>query len=1050
MSSSSYGGVASARGSASSRHRHLRALEIIGSAHSGSTMTISSGMMHHSPNHSNSGSFATSPVTGVNANGYSSAFSQMTIGQAATAAINGRRGSVSSGGSGAVVPASSIPPAYPTTKSLYSASQSETASLHGHSRPGSSPFMLPKATASPEFDRRAQAARMSTPSAMVSQSLGQAMASSASTSGSTYYAATQTFRGEDVHHQSNQSFNSQLQKIKERLREQRRNASSGATQQQTSNGIAAALINTYGATREDLIDYTPVASARSRSSTPVQPQQSMQTQSILPSSFVTNGTFNAFSSSSYERARIGSRQSSSTASSASLRPTASHPYSVPVSHHAPSQPIQRQASGYGSQASAGGAHAHARRRRSSDSSASSDSEENKESEGGTTDESVVSSAHSSYAKPSMVPSGLTAGVPHRVSSVSASQHLPQPSSSLASRTRATFDGISSPPLGSFPPPLPVSSPSPSMSPAPSPLSSQSGTPALHHQQILPVRATGDLLREKQRVAAAAAATERERKEEQERAEMEERKPQSNDFVDLLHAPVRYSLPSEPLRARAPPLRAVLPRALLHVSALRRRLVGLPGSGRPDEAPTSGGGSEAAATAAVRVSSRLRFDRSQPGSRQPSQPLSECARGVATGAGLLAVLLPSCLRGRHHSRVRVSLRVGQPPTSDPGGSVGVRPARAARPQHEQLLAVLLLRGEEHQAGDTNATHQWSDQHEFQQYCRRIFIILQLQHHHVSFQPGELAEVRFALQCRAAAALLQHKEDPSFDRAGSAYSLPSPSSLRQLLQSLHLRLVRLPLLRRRRRRQRRGALLAADHHGGRDRVAPGGFDIAYYRSHTGPSGEKSKSKNYTLSFSVEFEYDFDTVFIAMAYPYTVTTLYRTLSSYAADPARRSIFRQRVLCQTLGGNDCPLVTITDYSASPAEIARRPAVVVSARVHSGETNASWIMQGVMDFLLTVQGGHNRSSINSSGTDLSPHASTAALLRSRYVFYLIPMLNVDGVYNGSYRCSLAGVDLNRQWLHPDPIVHPTIYKTKELIANLTGKELAPHQQRCATGEQSG
>ena len=28
----------------------------------------------------------------------------------------------------------------------------------------------------------------------------------------------------------------------------------------------------------------------------------------------------------------------------------------------------------------------------------------------------------------------------------------------------------------------------------------------------------------------------------------------------------------------------------------------------------------------------------------------------------------------------------------------------------------------------------------------------------------------------------------------------------------------------------------------------------------------------------------------------------------------------------------------------------------------------------------------------------------------VVPMLNPDGVINGNYRCSLAGVDLNRVW----------------------------------------
>jgi hypothetical protein len=40
-------------------------------------------------------------------------------------------------------------------------------------------------------------------------------------------------------------------------------------------------------------------------------------------------------------------------------------------------------------------------------------------------------------------------------------------------------------------------------------------------------------------------------------------------------------------------------------------------------------------------------------------------------------------------------------------------------------------------------------------------------------------------------------------------------------------------------------------------------------------------------------------------------------------------------------------------------------------------------------------------------------------------MLNIDGVLNGNYRCNLAGVDLNRQWIDPSRKLHPTIFHTK-------------------------
>lgn len=51
--------------------------------------------------------------------------------------------------------------------------------------------------------------------------------------------------------------------------------------------------------------------------------------------------------------------------------------------------------------------------------------------------------------------------------------------------------------------------------------------------------------------------------------------------------------------------------------------------------------------------------------------------------------------------------------------------------------------------------------------------------------------------------------------------------------------------------------------------------------------------------------------------------------------------------------------------------------------------VQGIIDFL----------------TSSDPVACT---LRASFIFKVVPMLNPDGVINGNYRCSLAGVDLNR------------------------------------------
>lgn len=69
---------------------------------------------------------------------------------------------------------------------------------------------------------------------------------------------------------------------------------------------------------------------------------------------------------------------------------------------------------------------------------------------------------------------------------------------------------------------------------------------------------------------------------------------------------------------------------------------------------------------------------------------------------------------------------------------------------------------------------------------------------------------------------------------------------------------------------------------------------------------------------------------------------------------------------------------------------VLIVHPLDSGETVASWMMKGFLDYITS-------------------DSKIAILLRRTFEFYVVPMLNPDGVINGNHRCSLAGVDLNRQ-----------------------------------------
>lgn len=125
----------------------------------------------------------------------------------------------------------------------------------------------------------------------------------------------------------------------------------------------------------------------------------------------------------------------------------------------------------------------------------------------------------------------------------------------------------------------------------------------------------------------------------------------------------------------------------------------------------------------------------------------------------------------------------------------------------------------------------------------------------------------------------------------------------------------------------------------------------------------------------------------------------------------FHRSTLTRTLAGNRCEYLTITSKDKDPksAKALAKKGVFVSARIHPGESNASWMMKGVIDFLVS-------------------NTPEAKALREHFVFKIVPILNPDGVINGNYRCSLSGQDLNRRWKTPSKILHPVVFAVKKFM----------------------
>ena len=175
-------------------------------------------------------------------------------------------------------------------------------------------------------------------------------------------------------------------------------------------------------------------------------------------------------------------------------------------------------------------------------------------------------------------------------------------------------------------------------------------------------------------------------------------------------------------------------------------------------------------------------------------------------------------------------------------------------------------------------------------------------------------------------------------------------------------------------------------------------------------------YQMNFEIEFPYNNDTVYLAYSRPYPYTEVItrmlelenKLMNLPKANDEQKVItkekkrfklkiqrkyftYERKLLCHTICGLPVPQIYLTGNHtnfSSTTPLQRRKVIIVTARVHPGETNASTVFEGVCQELI-------------SNYESSP-------LLSNFIFKMIPCMNPDGVVCGNYRSSLAGVDLNR------------------------------------------
>lgn len=157
--------------------------------------------------------------------------------------------------------------------------------------------------------------------------------------------------------------------------------------------------------------------------------------------------------------------------------------------------------------------------------------------------------------------------------------------------------------------------------------------------------------------------------------------------------------------------------------------------------------------------------------------------------------------------------------------------------------------------------------------------------------------------------------------------------------------------------------------------------------------------------------------------------------------SVYYQReLLCHSLDGLRIDLLTISSYHGITMETEPRlpglfpdvysdrsrvfkdkKVILITSRVHPGETPSSFVFNGFLDFILQQD---------------DPRAKN---LRKYFVFKLIPMLNPDGVQKGHYRTDSRGINLNRMYLNPKWELHPSVFAVRSLTIYLNKGIVLPH-----------
>ncbi|EAT34582.1 AAEL013187-PA, partial [Aedes aegypti] len=182
-----------------------------------------------------------------------------------------------------------------------------------------------------------------------------------------------------------------------------------------------------------------------------------------------------------------------------------------------------------------------------------------------------------------------------------------------------------------------------------------------------------------------------------------------------------------------------------------------------------------------------------------------------------------------------------------------------------------------------------------------------------------------------------------------------------------------------------------------------EVFYYKSAV-------HQNHYVLSFAFGFDKEDEVYQFALTFPYSYSKLQAYLN--ALESKFPESFERTTLGMTVQNRKLELITFDDVK-KPDKVDQKNVihmVVVFARIHPGESPASYVVQGLIEYLAAA------------------NQPISKALRENVVFKIIPMLNPDGVFLGNNRCNVIGHDLNRSWNKMSQYTHPTLAAAMKML----------------------